>query len=56
MSVGAWKSSSSLESRGTVVEHCRKVYCGKAARVAVVLDFRPWSRGDGGGRPAVYQW
>ena len=29
MSVGAWKSSFSLESRGTVVEHCRKYTVGR---------------------------
>ena len=34
---GAWKSSFSPESRGVVVEYCRKYTMGMASGVAVVL-------------------
>ena len=37
MSVGAWKSSFSLESRGTVVEHCRKYTVGRRR-----VSLSPW--------------
>ena len=37
MSVGARKSSFSLESRGTVVEHCRKYTVGRRR-----VSLSPW--------------
>jgi len=38
MSRGAWKSSFSPESRGTVVGYCRKYTVGMALGVAAVVD------------------
>ena len=46
MSVGAWKSSSSLESRGTVVEYCRKYTVGHGVERGSRPGYRPSSRGD----------
>ena len=45
MSRGVWKSSFSPESRGTVVEHCRKYTVGHG----VGRGNRPWSCGDRAG-------
>ena len=45
MSRGSWKSSSSPESRGAVVEYCRKY----TVRHGVGRGNRPWSCGDRAG-------
>ena len=53
MSRGAWKSSFSPESRGTVVEHCRKYTAGHGVKRGSRPGYRPWSCGDRAGvRPA----
>ena len=45
MSRGSWKSSFSPESRGAVVEYCRKYTVGHG----VGRGSRPWSCGDRAG-------
>ena len=49
MSRGVWKSLFSPESRGTVVEHCRKYTAGHGVRRGSRLGYRPWSCGDRAG-------
>ena len=49
MSRGAWKSSFSPESRGTVVEHYRKYTAGHGVRHGSRPGYRPWSCGDRAG-------
>ena len=46
---GAWKSSFSPESRGTVAEYCRKYTVGHGVRRDSRPGYRPWSCGDRSG-------
>ena len=46
---GAWKSSFSPESRGTVAEYCRKYTVGHGVRRGSHPGYRPWSCGDRAG-------
>jgi len=47
--VGAWKSSFSPESRGTVAEYCRKYTVGHGVRRGSRPGYRPWFCGDRAG-------
>ena len=46
---GAWKSSFSSESRGTVVGYCRKYTVGHGVGRGNCRGYRPWSCGDHAG-------
>ena len=47
--MGAWKSSFSPESRGTVVGYCRKYTVGHVVGHGSCRGYRPWSCGDRAG-------
>ena len=49
MSRGAWKSSFSPESRGTVVGYYRKYTMGHGVGRGSCRGYRPWSCGDRAG-------